>query len=192
MLFHNSIVFAIFLPILHNFVNGISNKKIYIIAIISTAICISSFSSIIVNLLNFGLLSNKYENYVSQTGYSSHKADIGLFMLIFSLLLYFKSKYKILNTQNYNFIMICTFISICLLFMGDVTEVANRVAVYYSLPLFFVFRHMNLTEGNLKLLFRSIVFAMFVVWLYSASLGFSECVPYSSKNLGEICGAFFE
>ena len=104
----------------------------------------------------------------------------------------FKSKYKILNTQNYNFIMICTFISICLLFMGDVTEVANRVTVYYSLPLFFVFRHMNLTEGNLKLLFRSIVFAMFVVWLYSASLGFSECVPYSSKNLGEICGAFFE
>lgn len=181
MLFHNSIIFISLLPVLNRCIKDTSNKKLYAIAILSTISVFVAFNTLLANLISYGFLSSKYEHYVSQVGYRSHKSDIAFFFLAFVLLLFYE--YRMRQSKNYKFIMISTFVSICLLLLGDVTEVANRVAIYYTFPLYFMFCRSNLPKFVATRLYYILVFAMLAVWLYTASIGLSGCVPYTSKIL---------
>lgn len=184
MSFHNSIVLVSLLPVLYYYIKNGGNKSIYIIAIIVTLFVFVFFKMFVVNLISNGILSSKYEHYATQIGYKSHKSNIVFSVISFVLLLRNKDKYKLMNKINYTFVLASIFISICMLLLGDVTEVANRVAIYYSIPSFYIFWQLDMPIKTAKRIYYVLTLAMLAVWLYAASIGFSECVPYTSKILG--------
>lgn len=181
--FHNSIIVAFLLPIVFYIFPKYENDemKFYIGVIIITIILYLAFNTILVGILNYGLLFDKYSTYAEQEGFRSHKASIALCFYMFLMIRYI----RVQGWATGFYVKFCQasmFIAGCLHLLGDQTEVAGRVAVYFTLPLLFLSH--SVTEEKRNDVYWHTCVPLFIVWMYIAiSTGHSECIPYTSKIL---------
>lgn len=184
--FHNSIVLAILLPIVYYLFSKYGNNemKLYIGVIVITIMLYYAFKTVLVEIVNSGLLADKYSAYTEQEGFRSHKASVALCFYLFLMIRYIRVKGW--GTGFYvKFCQASMFIAGCLNLLGDQTEVASRVAVYFTLPLLFLSH--SVTEKKQHNVYWQTCVPLFIVWVYIAiSSGFSECVPYTSKILDSL------
>lgn len=184
--FHNSIVLAILLPIVYYLFSKYGNNemKLYIGVIVITIILYYAFKTVLVEIVNFGLLADKYSMYTEQEGYRSHKASIALCFYMFLMIRYLRKMGWVTGLYAV-FCQFSMFIAGCLHLLGDQTEVASRVAIYFTLPLLFLSH--SVTEKKQNNVYLHTCIPLIIVWIYLAiTTGHAECIPYSSKILDSL------
>lgn len=182
--FHNSVILAILLPISYYLFAKFqfNPNTMYIGGIVVTLLLYISFRTFMGSLLNYGILSSKYEMYTDQSGYSSHKALLALYLYFFLLISYLR-KFKYAEGIKSSFCQFASFIAVCLFLLGDQTEVANRIASYFTIPMFLL--PSSVVANKQRQVYWYVLIPMLVVWVYlGVTTGLSDCVPYTSKILG--------
>lgn len=184
MLFHNSVVLALLLPVIKYVIEKFRNKinLMYLTSLVLTFIMMLYFTYVMNWLVGHGLVSSKYEMYTDQEGFKSHKINL---LLEFIIVL---SNYFLLpNTRrgaNYYLIQYMAVFCILLEFMGGVVEIATRVVMYFlSIVSFYSYQLTDSRNIYQRLMLVYVIFG-FVLFLYMSDLGNAGTVPYTSKILG--------
>ena len=184
---HSSAIFLLLqMPILL-LVNRFMNKRVLLLVIMTVAFI--AFYLLFRTLLSsfVGLLGDsfdKYDKYTTQKDYSSHKIDIVLLLgFIFSLIVFLRKKCRIEPYFSYGFFL--CMISVFITLLGNYVEVANRAAMYYSTPCFYLLPMSTSSRKNRRLLLFSMT-ALLLTWYFwlAYTTSFVDAIPYSSKILG--------
>ena len=183
-LFHNSAVFTIVIFFFYKYAMNIKGKvgmtKLFYVIILGVAFYML-FPVIINFLITNGLINSKYERYMNAE-YSFHKIDalIMVFMYVITLLNSGNRAYKYNNVLKL-FIIASIFIILC----GQYNDVATRMAVYFILFIFVNISRLASISYNGKSMMQYLLFLLLLQYFYLASTtGFSEVIPYTSKQLG--------
>lgn len=186
ILAHNSAVFALVLYPLKKIIDFCSNKKIILFLIVSISFLIIStlYHVLLSYLLGKGLLSIKYENYLDQTEFSSHKIDLLCFAAMIMIMFFLTSKRNRIN-DKFNYVLFLLIISFYFTMLGNIVEVANRVAYYFVIPLLYLFPMISKDKAEISKVKFIIILLVFVRFVYLAmSTGLADTIPYKSKILG--------
>ena len=132
ILFHNSVVFTFVLPIIKYITEKMKFAMIFFYSIVLGGLLLIAtfYQSILSTAISWGALSSKYESYLDQEGFRSHKADL---MLITGFFIITICNRKNINYVIYYYTTILLIFSLGFLLMGDMIETANRVVYYLSL-----------------------------------------------------------
>lgn len=183
---HNSAVLALLIQPIHKMANKLNNKRLILMvgATIVTTFLYKFYQIAIQYLINIGIASVKYEMYLDQDGYTTHKIDL-LFLISILCILYILVKKKNRNIEIFNNVLVFTVIALALTFLGGVTEIANRMAYYFVAPLFVLLPLVSNVKTEQK---QIVYFALFILLIRFAYLcittGIADTIPYSSKILG--------
>ena len=183
---HNSAVFAFLLYPLKKIINFYSNKKIALFIIVTVVFFIIYllYNVLLSYLIGTGILSMKYENYLDQTEFSSHKIDLLCFVIITIAIFFFTTKNnRIIDKFNYTLFLLI--ISFYLTALGNIVEVANRVAYYFVMPLLYLLPMISKHKSEIFKIKIVIIFLLIVRFVYLAlSTGLADTIPYRSNILG--------
>lgn len=186
LLAHNSAVFAFLLYPLKKIINFYSNKKIALFIIVTVVFFIIYllYNVLLSYLIGTGILSMKYENYLDQTEFSSHKIDLLCFVIITIAIFFFTTKNnRIIDKFNYTLFLLI--ISFYLTALGNIVEVANRVAYYFVMPLLYLLPMISKHKSEIFKIKIVIIFLLIVRFVYLAlSTGLADTIPYRSNILG--------
>lgn len=186
ILSHSSAVFALLLYPFKLIVDYFKNSKLKLFILITSLVSIVYFTYYLLlsKFIAWGILSLKYENYLEQSGFKSHKIDL-VFYLSIILIIYFFTKKKNRNVDYCNYCIFILLLCFYLTLVGDVVEVANRVAYYFAVPLFYLLP-MSTRNHMESLKVRWAVIALLLVrYLYlGLSTGIADTIPYHSDILG--------
>lgn len=184
MLFHNSVVLVVLLPVMKYLVEKFRNKinMVYLFSVIATLIAMTFFTYSINWLVGHGLVSSKYEMYAEQEGFNSHKINLVLeFVIVLSN--YFLISKKRRGTDYY-LIQFMAIVCILLELMGGVVEIATRVVMYFLCIVAFYSYKLTDSRNTYQRLMSVYVVFSFVLFVYLSNLGYAGTVPYTSKILG--------
>lgn len=97
------------------------------------------------------------------------------------LITFFNKKLPAYNNVLKLFIITAIFINLC----GQYNDVATRMAIYFNLFIFINISRLASNSYNGKAIMKYLLILLFVQYLYLAyTTGFSEAIPYTSKELG--------
>ena len=187
-LFHNSSVFAFLIPAIKYISIRYSKKLVgvYAIVFIGTIGLIYFYQSIIGSFIAYGLLPVKYEMYLDQEGFSSHKINLLVESSIF-VANFFLIPRKTRSVIFFNYVQLLAFVCILLEMVGGIVEIAFRVVMYLIL-VYCLYAH-NISNCravvNRTLLFYCFAATVMFVYIYS-QMGVisSDTIPYTSAILG--------
>lgn len=161
----------------------IKTLYLYIIVTICVIIIFFSFQILLPQLISIGVLSIKYENYIGQEGFKSHKIDL-FFLAALLFILRFLIMNKIKNIKIYNITTILIYIAFCLTLLGGIVETANRSAYYFVIPLWFLLPMVSNNKLKQKQIILFSTLFLVLRFVYSAlTTNISDTIPYVSKIL---------
>lgn len=180
--FHSTSLIAIVIPLLM----WITKRMENVIFIVYAGIVLVIYGIYLFFRTSLGMVilmvSDKYDNYLNQTGYSFHKVDFVLY--IGMLVLSFLPGRKVRPAVNY--VRVFLVMALGFIMLGSLFETANRLVLNFYAPIWlftssiFVSRKMN----NLYL-YGCAVFILFAFVYFSLMPdGYAGTIPYSSKILG--------
>lgn len=184
--FHNSGIFAFVLPALVYITKKYETKMllVYVGTIVGTVFLVEFFQTILGSLMGVGVLSTKYETYLNQTGFSTHK--INLLVEVFMFLIVKTSIRKLDQNVYFSRILILfLLLSFCLEMMGGIVETASRVVTYFFLIIMFVMPLSieNKRKQNLMMVAYSLALLGRFVY-FCVMTDANKTLPYTSKILG--------
>lgn len=170
LLFHNSVVFAFLLPLLKFLLEKVrlNFKLLLLLSTVSIIFVVIFYQTVLSSLIGWGMMSDRYEHYIDQEGYRTHKADI-VMVAGFLLITFYHYKKKKGRTLLLKYSLLLLTYSLGFLLMGDIVEVANRVVYYFCLsaimcaPLSFA-ENKKLKNLVIGYFFFLIFFALFRVF----------------------------
>ncbi len=183
---HNSAILSIslypFKYIVERFIN--KKRRLFFLMALFGIVGLSFYSVIVQLLMSFGLYSDRYEIYIGQTGFKTHKIDIALILgLITSLSVFVKKKER--NEPFFTYSLCLLIIAFILNLFGSFVEVAVRMAHYFMVVLAVVLpQSVNNRLGRLKLEYVSIILLIAQFFYLAISTGFDWVIPYKSSLLG--------
>ena len=144
----------------------------------------SVYSNALRNLIDLNIVSGHYTGYIDQSGLVSiHKTDIAF--LIGVMLFVMIGPIKERNKETCAQIMVLALVAFFLNLLGNVTDIAFRVAYYFVIPIsILISRVSSRNEENQKacILF-SVLLALRLIY-FAYSNGAENTIPYSSVILG--------
>lgn len=182
---HSSVIFGALLYPLMLLIKKYQKKKITLFFIITACIIgvFIFYKILFVKLIAMGILSTKYDNYMDQVGFKSHKIDLITFGGILLVLIMITTN-KLRNQIIYTYSVFLLYIAFCLTLLGGIVEVADRIAYYVVLPLSFLIPLSTKSSMQRSKIAFFTIALLLVRFIYSAiTTGIVETIPYSSKIL---------
>lgn len=183
---HNSAVLALLILPIHKMANKLNNKRlILMVGVTAATMFLYKFYQIAVQyLIEVGVASIKYEMYLDQDGYTTHKIDLLFLISILCIQYIGVNKYN-RNIGIFNNVLTFTAIALALTFLGGVTEIANRIAYYFVAPLFVLLPLISNAKAEQKRIVYFALLMLLVRFVYlGVTTGIADTIPYSSKILG--------
>lgn len=182
--FHSiSVVFLIVYPI-YNIFPKYKLWKVELFLILFVFVISYSFQSLLSSLLDNAILTSKYERYLDQDGFTTHKVDLlqnTIYLIIVMLTKPIDESSLLLKKIIIELYTFC----ICLLLMGSIFETASRIELFFIVPTI-IFHSMyiynNNKNPNYVYLFMLII--MSIQWIYNGLYDTWDTIRYSSKVLG--------
>lgn len=179
-LFHNSSFIALGIPFLLFMVQKMGNKQyiVYLCIIVFVFLVFAFFKTSLGSIILS--ISEKYESYLAQTGFKTHKIDILIFSMMLLLTFFTNRKIIIVCHQIRAFIIL----SIGILLLGSLFETANRLVyniitpVWILMPALFVNRNANVRNAFLTAIL------LLTMYIYKANDSYTMTIPYKSTILG--------
>lgn len=179
-LFHNSGIIALAIPVLYWIVKKYENRQylVYLSIIAFVALFFAFFKTLLGSVIL--TVTDKYENYLIQTGYKAHKIDIVVFVVLFVSTFITGKKYITICNQVRAFIAL----SLGLYMLGSLFETANRMVYNIVAPLWILLSAVYVYKrDNFRTQIISIIL-LFVMYAYRASDSYLMTIPYKSEILG--------
>lgn len=183
-LFHNSIVFFLYLPLVSYLF--FKTKHPVLISILGIVALYTSAISAFMLLVSSGLLRADLSDLYLDSGVTTAKANIliSCFMLVVPIL------FKRNNADKkywYFIVEVSAGLSLMFLYLSTYFEVAFRVSYYMMCVLFITFPMVvGLIKNKPYRQFVSISYCVLLILYYisNANHGLNETIPYTSKILG--------
>ena len=188
ILFHSSSVFAFLIPAIKYISIRYSKQLVvvYAIVLIGTIGLIIFYQSIIGFLIAYGFLPVKYEMYLDQEGFSSHKINLLVESAIF-VANFFIIPRRTRSIIFFNYVQLLAFVCILLEMVGGIVEIAFRVVMYLILVYCLYAHKISNCRAvvNRTLLFYCFAATIMFIYIYS-QMGVisSDTIPYTSALLG--------
>ena len=185
-MFHNSGVFAFILPILVYIAKRHEKNMllVYVGTFVGTILLVEFYQIILSSLMGIGVLSTKYEIYLNQTGFSTHKINLIVEVFMF-LIVKWNARRRVQNIYFTRIFTLFLLLSFCLEMMGGIVETASRVVTYFFLTLMFVMPLSIEEKRKQNLMIAAYSLALFGRFVYLCVItDMNKTLPYTSKILG--------
>lgn len=191
LLFHNSVIFIILIPLCKYLVSKFGKHMgvIYLCSIIGVIFIAVMYQSLLSSLMEYGIVSAKYEMYMDQEGYKSHKINLLVeAMLLGSMFIFIKLVRKENRDDQFcKLVQLLLLLSLCMELLGGIVETATRV-VYYLILISCLYFPLSSCDIRFKrYLSCAFCFSMLLMFVYvSLERGVvnADTIPYTSKILG--------
>lgn len=183
-LFHNSVMFFVTLPFLNALIERFNDKRLvlYFCTLGGLLILFWGFQTILGFMLDSGIASSKYNRYLGQEEYNTHKIPLLVECLMFCFNFVFFREFS--DGKRYFYLQYILILIIGFEMMGSIVETAARV-VYYFFVLIPIVVSNFVEYTNKKIVTYVAYFAIFLLYyVLRASSGFQDTVPYTSRILG--------
>lgn len=183
--FHNSVVLFFPLYFLYSITQSKSDTSfLFRVGIICTLlISVLFFKPLVELLVSYGVISNKYLNYVYLFGSSSNIKAIEFFSQLFILILCVFNEKKLVMKNQYNkFFIYLILLSFITFLFGFNAQFSQRISYYYSMFIIFIIPQIVNLYNNKKSRFIVMSFTLLLLfsysYLYYAKYEFDQTVPY--------------
>lgn len=183
--FHRSVILFIPLYFVYKYctTKNQNNKLILFLIVISILVGVLFFKQIIILLVNIGVLSNKYLNYVYKYGSGNNIKLIEIAsQTSLLLLILFYNKYLTNKNEINKFLVYVTILSFVTFLIGFNATYSQRISYYYTYCSIFLLPQIVLSakKGKDKLLnlFLSLILVFGYFYLYYGKYAFDQTFPY--------------
>lgn len=177
--FHSSSIIALIVPVMYFACKKFNSKFVYIgiVAFVILAFMFfrSSWGGIILTV------SDKYQKYLGQTTYTSHKADLVLYGGMFVLTFLFKLK----NSEKLMWVRTNLVLCLGFVLLGSIFETANRVVYNLYATSWILYLSLFDRVYTRKCVYNIVVGLIVMRFVYLALKGYLVgVIPYESDVLG--------